>query len=97
MICKQLIIVEVIEIDLTGRLIKTKVGPNFKNDEHFQYTVKAGHWFAPRVFKCGSYSFVGCTVSPGFDFQDFELANHSQLISLFPEHRGIISELTNIS
>jgi predicted cupin superfamily sugar epimerase len=41
-----------------------------------------------------SYGLVGCTVAPGFDFRDFEMAKRSQLIEQFPQHRKVISEMT---
>lgn len=85
---------EVIEIDLKGNLIRTQVGRDLKNGQTYQYTVKAGHWFGSRVLSGGGYSFVGCTVSPGFDFNDFELAKRNELIQLFPQHEKIIVELT---
>jgi predicted cupin superfamily sugar epimerase len=85
---------EVIEIDLKGNLIKTQVGADLKNGQTFQYMVKAGHWFGSRVLKGGQFSFVGCTVSPGFDFNDFELAIRQELIDLFPQHTQVITELT---
>lgn len=80
--------ITIVEITPKGELIKTQVG----NDLNFQYIVKAGHWFAS--FSSGEYSLVGCTVSPGFDFNDFEMANRQELISKFPEHRDIITKLT---
>lgn len=85
---------EVIEIDLEGNLIKTQVGNDLKNGQTFQYMVKAGHWFGSRVLKGGEFSFVGCTVSPGFDFNDFELAIRQELIDLFPQHTQVITEMT---
>lgn len=85
---------EVIEIDLQGNLIRTQVGRDLANGQIFQYTVKAGHWFGSRVLKGGEFSFVGCTVSPGFDFNDFELATRSELVKVFPLHQEIIAELT---
>lgn len=94
---------EVIEIDIEGNLIKTQVGRDITNGQTYQYTVKAGHWFGSRVLKGGpfntlraGFSFVGCTVSPGFDFNDFELANYNDLSRLFPQHSSIIKELTRI-
>lgn len=85
---------EVIEIDLEGNLIKTKVGRNIGAGEVFQYTVKAGHWFGSRVLEGGEYSFVGCTVAPGFDFRDFEIAKRKELQDKFPQHAEIIAQLT---
>jgi predicted cupin superfamily sugar epimerase len=85
---------EVIEIDLKGNLIRTQVGKDLSKWQTFQYTVKAGHWFGSRVLKGGEFSFVGCTVSPGFDFKDFEMASCKDLCKQFPQHKTIIEELT---
>lgn len=85
---------EVIELHQNGELIKTRIGNNLNQGETFQYTVKANTWFASRVYQNGQFSFVGCTVCPGFDFADFELANQKTLLSEFPQHAEIIKELT---
>lgn len=85
---------EIFEIDETGKLSVTLLGSNIANNETFQYCVKAGRWFASRVTKGGTYSFVGCNVSPGFDFADFEMANREKLISEFPELSDVIKDLT---
>lgn len=85
---------EVIEIDLQGKLIITQVGRDIKNGQTYQYTVKAGHWFGSRVLSGGQFSFVGCTVSPGFDFKDFVMAQRVELTNQYPQHAKIIAELT---
>jgi len=85
---------EVIEIDLKGNLRTTFVGRDLNKGEVFQYTVKAGHWFGSRVREGGNFSLVGCTVAPGFDFQDFEMADRVKLVSEYPRHKGIIEEMT---
>ncbi|KAJ6699025.1 hypothetical protein OIU79_012322 [Salix purpurea] len=41
------------------------------------------------------YSLVGCTCAPAFQFEDFELAKRSYLISRFPNHEPLISLLTH--
>ncbi|KAJ3213814.1 hypothetical protein HDU67_002408 [Dinochytrium kinnereticum] len=53
------------------------IGQNFEEGEVPQFTVPHGVWFGS--FSTGRYSFVGCTVSPGFDFEDFELAERDEL------------------
>jgi predicted cupin superfamily sugar epimerase len=40
------------------------------------------------------YTLVGCTVAPGFDFADFELADRKELIAAYPAHAAIIESLT---
>ena len=64
--------------------------------EVFQAVVKAGCWFASRVKNAAGFALVGCTVAPGFDFADFELAARSELIRTFPAHRKLIEELTRV-
>ena len=55
------------------------------------YCVPHGSWFAAKSL--GEFSFFGCTVSPGFDFADFELAQTSSLIAQFPAHQRLIQQL----
>lgn len=85
---------EVIEITHLGKLKITSLGRNSNAGETFQYLVPAGHWFASRVKYGGKFSLVGCTVSPGFDFRDFELADGKNLCSEFPEFKEVIESLT---
>ncbi len=85
---------EVIEIDEVGNLKKTLVGNDITSGNVFQYTVPAGVWFASRVSEGGGFSLVGCTVAPGFDFRDFEMAKREKLSMDFPGLISIITELT---
>ncbi len=85
---------EVIEISDSGELKITPVGNNLQKGEVFQYMVTANSWFGSRVKSGGEYSLVGCTVSPGFDFADFEMASKAALEKAYPQHKAIINELT---
>lgn len=76
-----------------GQLETINIGKDIENGEKLQAVVPAGKWFASRVTK-GDYVLVGCTVSPGFDFEDFVMAERSELIKQFPQHQNIITELT---
>ncbi len=60
----------------------------------FQCVVPAGAWFGAHVNEPDSYVLAGCTVAPGFDFRDFELAKRNELLIEYPAHRQIIEELT---
>jgi len=59
-----------------------------------QAMVEAGCWFASEVTQGGGFALVGCTVSPGFDFTDFEMADGVALRAEFPQHRSLIGRLT---
>jgi uncharacterized protein len=87
---------EVIELKTDGTLKKTAVGSDLEHNEQLQFTVKANTWFASRVKAGGNYSLVGCTVSPGFDFEDFEMAKRTGLLEKFPQHKNEITALTRI-
>jgi uncharacterized protein len=77
-----------------GTYSKILVGANIEAGEEFQAVVKAGCWFAAEVRDKKSWALVGCTVSPGFDFADFELAKREELVRLYPQHRALIERLT---
>ncbi|MBO6620841.1 MAG: cupin domain-containing protein [Balneola sp.] len=81
-------------IDKEGNYSFQKVGLHLESDEVPQFVVPKGVWFASEVQEPDSYSLVGCTVSPGFDFKDFELAEKDSLISEFPKHSEIIGRLS---
>jgi len=83
---------EVVEITTGGHLKKTIIGNDVLANQQPQYVVKAGHWFGSRSL--GDYSLVGCTVSPGFDFQDFEMAERERLIADYPNFKIEIESFT---
>jgi predicted cupin superfamily sugar epimerase len=76
-----------------GRYAQIKLGNNPIAGEVFQAMVPAGAWFASECAPGTAFSFVGCTVSPGFDFADFELAYASMLSQSFPEQAALIQRL----
>ncbi len=53
-----------------------------------------GCWQAARLVSQQGWALGGCTVSPGFDFADFEMPSAGALKRLFPSHEAIIDELT---
>ena len=81
-------------IDQNGNYSANRVGYDLEKGDQPQFVVPANTWFASSVAHENSYSLVGCTVAPGFDFDDFNLANRTELIDLFPKHKTIIQQLT---
>jgi len=69
------------------------LGSDIAKGELFQYVVAANCWFASRPAAGSSFCFVGCTVAPGFEFADFELADENILSNLYPQHAAVIKEL----
>ena len=77
-----------------GNYEKHKIGSNLEKGEIPQFVVHGGDWFASEIETQDSFGLAGCTVSPGFDFDDFEMASQESLIELAPAHHKIISKLT---
>jgi len=69
----------IFELDAGGQVRRTQVGLELAGGERPQHVVPAGSWFAATPVEGHPWSLVGCTVAPGFDFADFELASRSQL------------------
>lgn len=80
-------------IDRAGKYYCVKLGNNLAADEIFQFVVPANTWFASEPAPHSAFSFTGCTVAPGFDFADFELADKQDLLSTYVEHAKIINRL----
>jgi len=76
-----------------GKLEIIQLGSDILNGELFQYVVPANCWFASRPAPESDFCFVGCTVAPGFDFADFEMAKAEELIALYPQYANVIKEL----
>ena len=80
-----------------GGYEKLLIGPDPDRGETFIGVVPAGRWFAARCSHTSGYALVGCAVAPGFDFQDFEMADRDTLINEFPNHVELITGLTRIA
>jgi uncharacterized protein len=79
-------------IDAEGNTSELRLGSSA--GDGFQAVVKAGCWFASRLKEPVGFALVGCTVAPGFEFEDFELAKRSELTRVYPAQRKLIKELT---
>jgi uncharacterized protein len=89
---------EIHEITSTGEYKVTYLGKNISRGEVPQYVVAKGHIFGSKISKKEreyaheklpseslDYVFVGCTVAPGFDFNDFEIIHRNTLVHSFPQ------------
>jgi predicted cupin superfamily sugar epimerase len=72
-----------------------RIGNTLSEGDVPQFAVPAGYWFASEVAEENSFSLLGCTVSPGFDFDDFVMPARAQLNTQFPHLEDIITKLTH--
>jgi len=78
-----------------GQPLRTiRMGQDPAGGTVFQALAPAGSWFAACVLDPDGYALVGCTVAPGFDYADFELARREDLIRRFPGEAELITRLT---
>ncbi|MGC4092231.1 MAG: cupin domain-containing protein [Polyangiaceae bacterium] len=72
-----------------------RLGSDLSHGERPLGVVPAGVWQAARPAP-GShgYALCGCTVAPGFEFEDFEMPSRAALLALLPAHRERIVSLT---
>ena len=82
----------VIEPD-SGALTVIRLGSRPDRGEVFQAVVRAGCWFGSKPMAGSDFSLVGCTVAPGFDFADFDLADRANMLRQFPQHEAVIEVL----
>jgi len=81
-------------IDPEGNYSRILLGSDPGAGQVLQAVVRAGCWFASHVSDWKSFAVVGCTVAPGFEFEDFELGKREELVARYPQHRELIERLT---
>ena len=84
----------IIVINEKGLLDKIRLGNDLNKRETFQTVIKKNSWFAAELIDKNSFALIGCTVSPGFDFDDFELGNRNDLVKEFPQYKKVIVKFT---
>jgi len=77
-----------------GKFSEFILGRNGAAGDVVQAVVPAGYWFGAKPATGAAFSFVGCTVAPGFDFADFELADRFNLLAKFPALETILLGFT---
>ena len=80
-------------IDENGEYNEMKLGLDLENGERPQVLVRKNTIFGSSVKEENTFSFVGCMVSPGFDFEDFELFKQEELLQTYPQHKEIIMKM----
>ena len=80
-----------------GDYVQSQLGRDVLCGEALQVAVLAGRWFGASLKETApddAFALVGCTVAPGFDFNDFELADISKLRVAYPDKTAVIEVLT---
>jgi predicted cupin superfamily sugar epimerase len=75
---------EILRLHPDGRSDVARLGLDLASGERPQIVVPAGTWFGTELASGASHCLVGCTVAPGFEFSDFELAEGPELVARYP-------------
>ncbi len=85
--------VEMLQLFEDGRAERVLIGKDLEAGERPQGVVRRGVWQGSRLLG-GEWALLGCTVSPGFEFEDYAAGVGEELSARWPEWRELIGELT---
>jgi predicted cupin superfamily sugar epimerase len=78
--------------DGSGRILL--IGIDIEGGMEPQVVVPKGFWQGARLLSGGRFALLGTTVSPGFEFSDYETGDRDLLIRSYPGFRDQILSLT---
>ncbi len=86
--------VEMLRLYPDGRGERVVIGTDLTAGERPQVVVPRGVWQGSRLAAGGSWALLGCSVSPGFEFEDYEEGVRAELMDGWPEWTEMIRGLT---
>ena len=86
--------VEMLQLHADGSGERVLVGNRLTDGTRPQVMVPGGSWQGARLVPGGEFALMGTTMSPGFDFADFESGDRETLTAGWPKHVELIEALT---
>lgn len=86
--------VEMLQLQEAGGGTMLVIGTDLLRGERPQVVVERGVWQGARLVAGGEWALLGCTVSPGFEFEDYEAGGREELSARWPEFAREIAGLT---
>ena len=83
-----------VQLHADGRGQIVKIGNDIVAGERPQVVVAGGTWQGSRLIKGGAFALLGCTMSPGFDYADYQDGSRPELLTQFPAFAEMIAALT---
>lgn len=75
----------VLQLLSDGTWAEPVLGLDVARGEKPQIVIPAGTWFGTTLAAEASHCLLGCTVAPGFEFEDFELDDTQDLAGRYPQ------------
>jgi predicted cupin superfamily sugar epimerase len=88
--------VRMVQIDGHGQLTTVVLGNDLEKNQVPQATVAPMIWQGTKLVEGGAWALLGCTVAPGFDFDDYVHGRRADLTQKFPQHAEVIREFTSV-
>ncbi|AXC11111.1 hypothetical protein ACPOL_1769 [Acidisarcina polymorpha] len=86
--------VEMLQLWPDGSSRVVVLGDDLAAGELPQLMVPQGVWQGSRLVPGGQVALLGCTVSPGFDYADYETGRRADLLQKYPGSEELIVALT---
>ena len=86
--------VEMLQLTADGEGERVVIGNDLARGQRPQVVVGRGVWQGSRLVAGGKWALFGCTVSPGFEFEDYEDGDRVSLSKGWPEFAAMIAALT---
>jgi hypothetical protein len=86
--------VEMLQLWPDGRSTVVIMGSDLQAGQQVQLLVPAGVWQGTRLVGDGQVALLGCSVVPGFEYEDYENASHAELSVSWPAEAERIKQLT---
>ena len=87
--------VEMLQLYPDGGGRQIVLGTDIAGGEWPQVVVPGGVWQGSRLIPGGKLALLGCTVSPGFEYEDYESGQREDLVRTWPDWRDLIDALTH--
>jgi hypothetical protein len=86
--------VEMLQLWPDGSARQVLIGPALESGMALQVVVPHGVWQGARLVAGGKFALLGCTVSPGFEYADYQSASRNRLCEAFHKYHELICALT---
>jgi uncharacterized protein len=86
--------VEMLQLHPDGHSEVHVLGPDLAAGQHVQLVVQAGVWQGTRLLNESQFALLGCSVTPGFDYADYQSGTYAELAAKWPNEEKRIKALT---
>jgi uncharacterized protein len=86
--------IRMLQLDPAGAGRSIVLGPDVMHGQQLQVVVPRGIWQGSLLEPGGTFALLGCTVAPGFEYDDYEHGDRQSLLTQYPAHADLIRRLT---